>query len=78
MCIRDSCGAGGAQMFKEDEPGNKKINTERIEEVLDKNTNKVVSNCPFCLTMITDGLKLKEKNETVMAYDLAEMIVQRL
>lgn len=72
------CGAGGAQMFKEDEPGNKKINTERIEEVLEKNTNKVVSNCPFCLTMLTDGLKLKEKNETVLAYDLAEMIVQRL
>lgn len=72
------CGAGGAQMFKEDEPGVKKINTERIEEVLDKNTQKVVSNCPFCLTMLTDGLKLKEKNDSVMAYDLAEMIVQRL
>jgi Fe-S oxidoreductase len=72
------CGAGGAQMFKEDEPGNKKINTERVEEVLDKNTDKVVSNCPFCLTMITDGLKSKDKHETVMAYDLAEMILQRL
>jgi len=72
------CGAGGAQMFKEDEPGDKKINTERIEEVLEKNTHKVISNCPFCLTMLTDGLKLKEKNDVVMAYDLAEMIVQRL
>jgi heterodisulfide reductase subunit D len=72
------CGAGGAQMFKEDEPGDKKINIERIEEVLEKNTQKVISNCPFCLTMLTDGLKFKEKNETIMAYDLAEMIVQRL
>lgn len=72
------CGAGGAQMFKEEEPGLKKINTERIEEVLQKDVKKVVSNCPFCLTMLTDGLKMKEKNDGVMAYDLAEMILQRL
>jgi heterodisulfide reductase subunit D len=70
------CGAGGAQMFKEDEPGNKRINLERIEEALDTNPHIVAANCPFCLTMLGDGVKAKEKQESVMVYDLAELIVQ--
>ncbi len=70
------CGAGGAQMFKEDEPGDKRINIERIEEAMEVNPDIVAVNCPFCLTMMTDGVKAKEKQEDVMVYDLAELIVQ--
>ncbi len=72
------CGAGGAQMWKEDEPGDKRINIERIEEALATDPMAVVANCPFCITMLQDGLKAKEKNEQVMVYDLSEMILQRI
>jgi heterodisulfide reductase subunit D len=72
------CGAGGAQMWKEDEPGNKRINIERVEEALETGSSAVVANCPFCITMLQDGLKAKEKNESVPVYDLSEMIVQNL
>lgn len=70
------CGAGGAQMFKEDEPGNKRINIDRIEEAMDVKPDIVAVNCPFCLTMMTDGVKAKEKQDDVMVLDLAELIVQ--
>ena len=69
------CGAGGAQMFKEDEPGEKRINIERTEEALATGAEIIAANCPFCLTMLEDGVKAKEKQETVMVYDLAELIV---
>lgn len=69
------CGAGGAQMFKEDEPGDKRINIERIEEALDTETEIIAANCPFCLTMLQDGVKAKDKQDDVMVYDLAELIV---
>ncbi len=69
------CGAGGAQMFKEDEPGDKRINIERTEEAIDTGASIVAANCPFCLTMLSDGMKAKEKQEEVMVYDLAELIV---
>lgn len=72
------CGAGGAQMWKEDEPGDKRINTERTEEVLAANPSVVAANCPFCITMLQDGLKAKEKNEQVMVLDLSEMILNNL
>ncbi len=71
------CGAGGAQMFKEDEPGDKRINEERIEEALSTGAKKIVSNCPFCLTMLTDGVKAKEKQQEVMVFDLAELILDQ-
>jgi Fe-S oxidoreductase len=71
------CGAGGAQMFKEDEKGNKRINTERAEEVLSTDEKVVIANCPFCITMLEDGLKEKEKQDDVMVLDLAELIVQK-
>lgn len=70
------CGAGGAQMFKEDEPGDKRINIERIEEALETGANTIAVNCPFCLTMMGDGLKAKEKQDEVMVYDISELIVQ--
>jgi Fe-S oxidoreductase len=69
------CGAGGAQMFKEDEPGDKRINTERIEEALSTNPSVIVANCPFCVTMLQDGLKAKDKQDEVMVLDLSEMIL---
>lgn len=70
------CGAGGAQMFKEDEPGDKRINIERVEEALSQNVDLIAANCPFCITMLTDGLKAKEKQDDVMVYDISELIVQ--
>lgn len=72
------CGAGGAQMFKEDEVGDKRINIERTEEILNNNTKKVIANCPFCLTMLTDGVKAKDEQDRVMVYDLAELVVQNM
>ncbi len=67
------CGAGGAQMFKEDEPGDKRINSERADEIIANGAETVVANCPFCITMLQDGLK--EKESSVMVLDLAELIV---
>jgi heterodisulfide reductase subunit D len=70
------CGAGGAQMFKEDEPGNKRINLERAEEILETNAQIVAANCPFCITMLQDGMKAKDKQDDIMVYDLSELIVK--
>ena len=69
------CGAGGAQMFKEDEPGDKRINTERVEEALGTGAQVIAANCPFCTTMLQDGVTAMGKQEEVMVYDLAELIV---
>jgi heterodisulfide reductase subunit D len=69
------CGAGGAQMFKEDEPGRERINVERAEEALATGASVIAVNCPFCLTMMSDGVKAKDKQDDVMVYDLSEMIV---
>ncbi|HRG31725.1 MAG: (Fe-S)-binding protein [Saprospiraceae bacterium] len=72
------CGAGGGQMFKEDEPGSKRINEERIEEVIANGTNIVVANCPFCITMLQDGIKSKDQQDEIMVYDLSELIVEKM
>lgn len=69
------CGAGGAQMWKEDEPGDKRINMERIDEALDTGAQVIAANCPFCLTMMQDGVTGKNKENDVMVYDLSELIV---
>jgi heterodisulfide reductase subunit D len=70
------CGAGGAQMFKEAEKGDKEINVERAEEVIGTNANVVVANCPFCMTMLTDGVKHFEKEDTVEVLDFAELVAK--
>lgn len=72
------CGAGGAQMWKEDEPGEKRINLERVEEALGLEPEAVAANCPFCITMLQDGLKAKERSEQIPVYDLSEMILSRI
>jgi Fe-S oxidoreductase len=72
------CGAGGAQMWKEDEPGSKRINIERAEEALETGAKVVAANCPFCLTMMGDGIKAKDQQDEVMVYDLAELILNNM
>ncbi len=70
------CGAGGAQMFKEPEHGKKDINVERTEEALATGAQAIAVGCPFCLTMMTDGVKNKNREAEVQVYDLAEMIAK--
>lgn len=70
------CGAGGAQMFKEPEPGKKDINIERVEEALETGAGIIASACPFCMTMLADGIKNKEKENQVMVYDIVELIAK--
>ena len=72
------CGAGGAQMFKEDEPGNKRINIERTEEALATGATFIAAACPFCNTMMTDGVKNSEKENEVFVMDVAEMIAESM
>jgi heterodisulfide reductase subunit D len=72
------CGAGGGQMFKEPEKGKKDINIERIEEALSTGANTVAVACPFCMVMMTDGVKNKEKEDTVKVFDLAELVAQTM
>ena len=72
------CGAGGGQMFKEPEAGNKDINIERIEEALLTGADTIAVACPFCMVMMTDGVKNKEREETVKVYDLAELLLQSM
>lgn len=72
------CGAGGSQMFKEDEPGETRINFERSKDVLESGADIVASNCPFCLTMLSDGIKNNEKEDQIQALDIAELILKKL
>ena len=68
------CGAGGAQMFKEEEAGQTRVNWERTEEAIATGAEIIAANCPFCTTMLTDGVKKNEKEEQVAVLDLAELI----
>jgi heterodisulfide reductase subunit D len=72
------CGAGGAQMFKEEEKGNTRINTERSKEAIGTGAAVIAAACPFCNTMLTDGVKLAEKEEEVKVMDIAELIAESL
>ena len=68
------CGAGGAQMWKEEEKGNTRINNERTKEALNTGAAVIAAACPFCNTMLTDGVKANEKYETIQVLDIAEII----
>ncbi len=70
------CGAGGAQMFKEAEPGNKEVNVERTEDALEVKPNIIATGCPFCNTMMTDGVKNANKEDDVEVKDVAELIAE--
>lgn len=72
------CGAGGGQMFKEEEKGDKRINEERTADVIETGSSIVVANCPFCITMLQDGIKAKDKQDQVMVYDLSELVIQKM
>ncbi len=71
------CGAGGAQMFKEPEKGRKDINVERTEEALATGATTIAVACPFCMTMMSDGVKSKNRETDVQVRDLAELIAER-
>jgi heterodisulfide reductase subunit D len=68
------CGAGGAQMFKEEEKGDKRINTERSQEAIATGASIIAAACPFCNTMLTDGVKTAEKEEQIKVMDIAEIV----
>ncbi len=70
------CGAGGAQMFKEEEKGDTRVNILRTEQALETEPDVIASACPFCMTMMTDGIKAKEKQGSVKVYDIAELIAK--
>lgn len=70
------CGAGGAQMFKDAEKGKKEINIERTEEALATGATTIAVACPFCMTMMSDGVKSKEREAEVNVKDLAELIAE--
>jgi Fe-S oxidoreductase len=72
------CGAGGAQMFKEAEKGDKEVFIERTEDALRTDAKVIATACPFCMTMMTDGLKYKNREDEIRNLDIAELIVQSL
>jgi len=72
------CGAGGGQMFKEAEKGNKEVFIERTEEALATGADIIATACPFCMVMMTDGLKYKNREEDVKNYDIAELLCMGL
>ncbi|WP_243749276.1 (Fe-S)-binding protein [Mucilaginibacter agri] len=67
------CGAGGAQMFKEPEKGKREVSDERIDDVIETKANIVASACPFCMTMLRDGVKHHEKEQEIQVLDIAEI-----
>ena len=68
------CGAGGAQMFKEPEKGDKDINVKRTEQAIETQPEIIAAGCPFCNTMMTDGVKAKDKEASIQVMDIAELI----
>jgi Fe-S oxidoreductase len=70
------CGAGGAQMFKEAEKGNKEVNVERTEDALEIQPAVIATGCPFCNTMMTDGVKLADQSHVIAVKDIAELIAE--
>jgi heterodisulfide reductase subunit D len=70
------CGAGGAQMFKEPEKGTKEINAERMADILEAKATLVAAACPFCMTMLRDGVKHEDKEQEIQVLDIAEITVR--
>jgi heterodisulfide reductase subunit D len=72
------CGAGGAQMFKEEEKGNTRVNWERANEAIETNAGVIAAACPFCNTMMTDGMKVAGKEDSVQVLDVAELVAEHI
>jgi heterodisulfide reductase subunit D len=72
------CGAGGAQMFKEEEKGTTRVNWERANEAIETNASVIAAACPFCNTMMTDGMKVAGKEDSVQVLDVAELIAEHI
>jgi heterodisulfide reductase subunit D len=72
------CGAGGAQMFKEEEKGDKRVNTERTDEAIETKADFVASACPFCNTMLNDGIKNRDEQTNTQVLDIAEIIAKAI
>ena len=72
------CGAGGGQMFKEAEQGDKEVFMERTEDALETGADIIATACPYCMVMMTDGLKYKNREEMIKNYDIAELVVLAL
>ncbi len=72
------CGAGGAQMFKEEEKGDRYVNIERINEAVETGAQVIAAACPFCNTMMTDGVKNKEKENELRVMDVAELVAESM
>jgi len=72
------CGAGGAQMFKEAEKGTKEIYAERTDDVIESKAEIVATACPFCMTMLTDGIKFRDRQTEIKNLDIAELILENL
>jgi len=68
------CGAGGAQMFKEPEKGDKEVNELRTEDALKVKPDIIATGCPYCMTMMSDGVKVKDKESEIKVMDVAELI----
>ena len=72
------CGAGGGQMFKEAEKGEKEVFIERTEDALKTGADIIATACPYCMVMMTDGIKYKNKEDSVKAYDITELVAMAL
>ncbi len=72
------CGAGGGQMFKEEEKGTTRVNAERSREAIETGAQVIAAACPFCNTMLTDGVKLAEREDQVQVLDIAELVAASL
>ena len=72
------CGAGGAQMFKDAEKGSKEVNLERADDMLEANPNVVAAACPFCMTMLRDGVKHHNKEQEIEVKDIAELVASAM
>tara|TARA_B100001057_G_scaffold235353_1_gene235636 strand:+ start:34 stop:804 length:771 start_codon:yes stop_codon:yes gene_type:complete len=72
------CGAGGSQIFKESEAGKVEINLERVKDIEDIKPDAVVSACPFCMTMLTDGVSQRNLNNDIKVIDIAELVEKNL
>jgi len=72
------CGAGGGQMFKEAEKGEKEVFIERTEEALNTGADMIATACPYCMVMLTDGIKYKNKEKDIKNFDIAELVAQTM